>query len=122
MSEPRELAHECLPGLSRNRQPGDVAIIRVGGFGLFATGVIAFPPIKRSDWKNRFGAAIEKIRLIEPPVSLAAVERFVPVLTWAKYPRNITTPPRKVAEILLLLIERRRKQKYPEAIDRQESD
>ncbi len=98
---------------------GDDVIIHVGKFGLFATAVIASPPIKRSDWRNRYGAAIEKIRLIEPPVSLAAVKRFVPDVTWARYPRSITTPSRKVAVKLLLLIERRRKQKCPEAIDRQ---
>lgn len=99
--------------------PGDIVIIHVGGFGLFATGVIASPASRRSDWKNRYGAAIEKVRLIEPPISLAAVRRFVPALTWAKYPRSITTPPRRVADKLLSLVAKRRRRKYPEVIDRQ---
>jgi len=91
---------------------GDAAVVYIGGLGFFATAHIASTPIQRKDWKNRFGAALDSIRLIEPPISLGAIQRSVPRLKWAAYPRSITTPEIKVAEQITDLIKRRRTAKW----------
>jgi hypothetical protein len=40
---------------------------------------------------------------------LAAIQRHIPDLEWANYPRSITTPPPEVAERIRALISTRKK-------------
>ena len=89
----------------------------MGGYGFFATGRITSQPKPRSDWRNRYGARVSTIRLIKPAISLAAIQRSVPELTWANYPRSITTPTPEIAEQVRALIARRRKAGLPEDLD-----
>jgi 5-methylcytosine-specific restriction endonuclease McrA len=88
---------------------GDEVVVYIGGYGFFATGRIASRSKPRKDWPNRYGAGVGSIKLIEPPISLAAIRRLVPELTWAKYPRSITTPGSDVADKVRELIRGRRK-------------
>ena len=71
----------------------------------------------RSDWPNRYGAALTSVRLINPAISLAAIRRAVPDLTWAVYPRSITSPSPEVAEQVRALIAKRRKTGLPDLDD-----
>jgi len=77
---------------------GDDVVIYVGGFGFFATARIDSKPRPRQDWRNRYGAALRDERLIQPAISLGAIRRGAPSLTWANYPRSITTPPLHIAD------------------------
>src|SRR5580700_729016 len=79
---------------------GDDVVVFIGGYGFYATGVVHSAPLPRPDWANRYGAAIASIRLIDPAISLASIQRHVPRLTWANYPRSITTPPPEVADTI----------------------
>jgi hypothetical protein len=88
---------------------GDEVVIFISGDGFFATARIGSLPKRRTDWKNRYGACLTSIRLIQPPISLGVIRRKIPALTWAKYPRSITTPSSKIAEKIRTLIARRRK-------------
>jgi hypothetical protein len=90
---------------------GDDVVVYVGGLGFFATAQIASTPKPRRDWKNRFGAALGSIKLIEPPISLGAIQKRIPNLRWALYPRSINTPPAKVAAQIRAVISRRRKRR-----------
>src|SRR5690606_2701978 len=76
----------------RQARIGDEVVIYIRGFGFFATAKIAASPRSRPDWPNRYGAALTDVRLIEPSVPLETIRRRLPALTWAKYPRSITTP------------------------------
>jgi hypothetical protein len=96
---------------------GDDVVFYVGGLGLFATGRIASSPRPRRDWARRYGSAVTAIELIRPPVSFAAVRRHVSSLTWSRYPRSITTPPRAVAAALRELIALRRRTGVPDLDD-----
>jgi hypothetical protein len=87
---------------------GDEIVIYIRGFGFFATAQIDSQPRPRAGWKNRYGAGLNSIALIRPPISLAAIRKHVPDLTWALYPRSITTPPPNVAEQIRALIRARR--------------
>lgn len=87
---------------------GDDLVIYVVGHGFYATGTIDGAPRRRKDWKNRFGAALRNLRPIAPPISLATIQRSVPQLAWANYPRSITTPEPRVADRLRKLIADRR--------------
>ncbi|MCX6629534.1 MAG: HNH endonuclease [Candidatus Solibacter sp.] len=89
----------------------------VGGHGLFATARIKSRPKPRTDWENRHGADLESVRLIEPPISLAALRRRVPDLKWANYPRSITTPSHKIVEQIRALIGKRRETGIPDIED-----
>jgi hypothetical protein len=88
---------------------GDEVIIYIGGYGFFATARITAAPKRRKGWKNRYGAEIALVRLIRPPISLGVLRLSVPKLTWAIYPRSITTPASAVASQVRELIRNRRK-------------
>jgi hypothetical protein len=87
---------------------GDDAVICIGGYGLFATAKITTPPKRRLDWPNRYGAGVESVRLIKPPISLDVLQQRLPALKWTIYPRSITTPRPEIAERLWALIHQRR--------------
>ena len=104
----------------KNSNPGDDVVIYIAGYGFFATAKIKSPPKLRSNWlgrTTRYGAALTSIRLIVPAISLGAIARNVPALTWAKYPRSITTPSPDVADIIRDLIHTRRKTGIPDLDD-----
>jgi hypothetical protein len=88
---------------------GDELVIYIRGIGFFATVRVVSQPRPRADWKNRYRADVDSVRLIRPPVSLAAIHRHVPDFGWAKYPRSITTPPPEVADKIRALISGRRR-------------
>ena len=88
---------------------GDEVVIYVGVYGFFATGRIESIPRSRVNWPNRYSADVGAIKLIRPSISLAAIRRHVPELSWARYPRSITTPaPEVAADIRQLVLKRRR--------------
>jgi hypothetical protein len=88
---------------------GDDAVIYVAGFGFFATARIAGSPRPRTDWVNRYGAALDSIDLIDPPVSLGEIRKKLPKLDWAKYPRSVHSLTEKTAFAVRALIAERRK-------------
>ena len=88
---------------------GDELVIHIRGIGFFATARVTSHPRPRTDWKNRYRAEIDSVRLVRPPVSLAVLRRQFPDFGWAKYPRSITTPPVAVAERIRELISERRR-------------
>jgi HNH endonuclease len=96
---------------------GDDAVIYVRGYGFFATARFKSKPKPRPDWPNRYGAGLDFIRLIAPPISLASIRRHVPKLSWAKYPRSITTPTRDIANQVRALISERRRTGTPDLDD-----
>jgi len=96
---------------------GDDVVIFIGGYGFFATAKIASPTRPRKGWRNRYGAALARIRLIRPAISLSTIQRRVPDLEWANYPRSITTPAAKVARKILALIAERRRTHMPDLSD-----
>lgn len=101
----------------KGAKPGDEAVIYIGRFGFFATGRIDSVPVPCEDWPNRYSAAVKGVRLIAPPISLPIIQREVPDLTWANYPRNITTPAEDVAQQIRDLVRRRRTTRLPELND-----
>jgi hypothetical protein len=96
---------------------GDDVVIYVAGYGFFATARINSPPKPRDDWPNRYGAGLGSIRLIQPAISLATIQLRIPDLTWANYPRAITTPAPEVAAQVRKLIQQRRKTGIPDLDD-----
>jgi hypothetical protein len=98
-------------------QIGDDVVIYIGGFGFFATARITSEAKPRTGWRNRYGAGIDSIKLIEPPISLAAIQRHIPRLDWAKYPRSITSPGPELADHLRRLIRERRETRLPDIDD-----
>ncbi|MBS1830208.1 MAG: HNH endonuclease [Acidobacteria bacterium] len=101
----------------KQAKTGDEVVFYVGGYGFFATGTVLSDAAPRRDWAKRYGVRVGKVRLIDPPISLAAIRRQLPQLSWANYPRSITTPPSEVAEEVSELIARRRRTGLPEEID-----
>jgi len=93
---------------------GDDVVIYVGGYGFFAMARVSSSPRPRRDWPNRYGASLTEIRLISPAISLATIQRHIRELTWAKYPRSITTPPPGVASRIEELIRERRRTDMPD--------
>jgi len=93
---------------------GDDVVLYVGGYGFFATGRVGSSPRPRRNWSNRFGAVIEGICLIAPAISLATIRRRIPELTWAIYPRSITTPEPAVARKIRFLVADRRRTGMPD--------
>lgn len=75
---------------------GDDVVVYIGGYGFFATARIKTNATRRTDWKRRYGAGLSSIKLIKPPISLAAIRRHIPKLKWAIYPRSIVTPSEQV--------------------------
>jgi hypothetical protein len=96
---------------------GDEVVINVADNGLFATGRIASPTRPATNWRNRYSAALDSIRLIEPSISLASVKRHISDLAWARYPRSITTPKPNIAKQVRELISERRKTGMPDLDD-----
>lgn len=92
---------------------GDEVVFYVGGFGFFATGDVQSTPKPRANWPNRYGAAIGSIRLIQPPISSASIQRHLPTLKWANYPRSIHTPEPSVGDLIRELIRNRRTKGVP---------
>ncbi|PSH04546.1 MAG: hypothetical protein CXZ00_06925 [Acidobacteria bacterium] len=86
-------------------QPGDEVIIYIGGHGFFAKGRVRSHTLPRPDWQHRYGAKVGSIRLIDPPIPLEAIQRSIPKLTWANYPRSITTPEPQIASQIRSLID-----------------
>jgi len=86
---------------------GDAVVMYLGGSGFFATGQVHSAPKPGADWKNRHGAAIGSIRL-EPRISQASIQRHLPALKWANYPRGIHTPELSNANLITELIRNRR--------------
>lgn len=85
---------------------GDEVVIKVGD-GLFATGRIRSRTKARPDWPRRYGARLEAIKLIKPPISIATLRLRVPDLKWTQYPRSITTPSKQLADQIRELIRKR---------------
>lgn len=101
----------------RSAVPGDDVVVFVAGYGFFATGQVTSQPKSLSDWKNRYGAGLTAIRLIKPAISIATIRRAIPALTWANYPRSITTPAPEVAKHIRALITNRRRTRLPDLDD-----
>jgi hypothetical protein len=101
----------------RSATLGDDVVIYVSGYGFFATAKINTPTKPRTDWKNRYGAGLNSIRLIQPAISLESIKRHVPKLTWANYPRSITSPSANIANEIRALIKERRKTRIPDLDD-----
>ncbi len=101
----------------KSAMPGDDVVIYVTGYGFFATAVLNSSPQPRKDWHNRYGAGLTSISLIEPSISLATIRRKIPVLTWAIYPRSITTPDANIAAKVHQIINQRRKTGLPDLDD-----
>jgi hypothetical protein len=97
---------------------GDEVVIYIAGYGFFATGRVNSFPKPRDDWPNRYGANLGSIKLIRPAISLATIQLRIPLLTWANYPRSITTPAPDVVVQIRKLIEKRRKTGIPDLDDR----
>src|SRR5688572_29372301 len=81
----------------KSAQAGDDVVIYVAGYGFFATARVASRATRRQDWKRRYVAALDRIALIEPPISIGVVQKRLPQLRWANYPRSITTVSPKIA-------------------------
>jgi hypothetical protein len=92
-------------------------VIFVGSYGFWATAKIASKPNPHQNWRNRYGASLTSLRLIEPGISLPTIRRHVPDLSWAIYPRSITTPGPEVAVQVRALISMRRKTRLPDIDD-----
>lgn len=84
---------------------GDEVAIFVPGIELFATAEVDSEPVKRENWANRYGGGLRRIRLISTPVPLDEIKRRVRGLTWANYPRSITTPSLRICARLQSLID-----------------
>jgi hypothetical protein len=95
----------------------DHVVIFIGGYGFFATARIKSKPVPRPDWPNRYGAGLKSIRLIKPAISIATIQRHIPTLIWANYPRSITTPRPTEATQVEKLISERRKTGLPDLFD-----
>lgn len=100
----------------REAIPGDDVVFFIPGFGFYATGVIDGNPVPRKGWKNRYKSPVRGIRLIDPPISLSVILAEVPELSWARYPRSITSPDTAVSEAVRELIQRRRSGKLSEKV------
>ena len=98
----------------KHATPGDDVVMYVGGYGFFATATITSEPKPRDDWPNRYSAGLTAIELIEPAISLDAIILHVPSLTWANYPRSITTPDSNVASEIRRLIQKHRTKQTPD--------
>lgn len=101
----------------KDSEPGDDAVIYIGGYGFYATATVSSLAKPRDGWPNRYGVALTDFKLIEPAISLRAIQRHIPKLTWANYPRSITTPTDDVANQIRKLVQHRRKSGLPDLDD-----
>ena len=92
---------------------GDEVVIFIGGIGFFATGEVTSTPRPDRSRPGRYSAGVTSIRLIDPPISLSAIIRAIPGLTWTVYPRSYTTPSNKIANKIRKLIADRRATRLP---------
>jgi HNH endonuclease len=89
----------------KSAEPGDDAVIYVGR-ALFATARVTRRASRRPDWGPRaYGAALDSIQLIKPPVPIGVIKKRVIGLKWANYPRGVTTPPLVVASQIRELVQ-----------------
>ena len=90
---------------------GEEVVINLGRQGLFAKGRVASRPVPREGWNRRYGAWLDSIQLIEPPISLEELRKQIKELKWARYPRSITTPSvaisRRIRDLINLPVEDR---------------
>jgi len=93
----------------KKAQIGDMVVIFIGNFGFYATGIINSIPEKAEDWKNRYSSLINKITLLQPPISPGIILEQIPELAWARYPKNITTVDKEVADKILDIIKYRKR-------------
>jgi hypothetical protein len=100
--------HAKLWTVPKSAAIGDEVVINIGGHGLFATGRIASQTKRRTDLKNRYGASLDSVALIVPPISMADVQHHIPDLKWASYPRSIATPSAELSQRILGLVWTRR--------------
>lgn len=82
--------------------PGDEILFLIEPDGLFARGVVASEPSREHSflehWPGRYGAEVEQVALLDPPIpTKLLVERF-PAWGWPTYPRNYVTVPAEVAD------------------------
>jgi hypothetical protein len=101
----------------RSANIGDDVVIYIAGYGFFATAKINTETKPRTNWKHRYGAGLHSIRLIQPAISLETIKRHVPKLTWAKYPRSITSPSTNISNQIRALIKERRRTRTPDLDD-----
>ncbi len=103
----------------KSAKVGDEVVVFILGLGFFATAkVTSTPEPCGRNRPNRYCAGLTSIRLIEPAISLSAIEHEIPELTWTTYPRSYTTPPPSVARRIKKLISKRRMTGLPSLDDR----
>ena len=95
-------------------KPGDEVVIYVGPLGFFATARVTSHSKPRPDQLNRYGASLDSVQLIEPPISLGSIQHNVPKLKWTNFPRSITTLSEPIAAQIRTLIDRRKKTGLPD--------
>jgi hypothetical protein len=88
----------------------EAVVVFIPGVGMYATAKVKSRPVVRKGWHNRYGAVIGSVQLINPPISLGVIQREIPELSWARYPRGIKTAPPVVSEKIRSLIDSRRKE------------
>lgn len=98
---------------------GDEVVVFILRIGFFATAkATSTPEPCGRNRPKRYCAGLTSIRLIEPAISLSAIEHEIPELTWTKYPRSYTTPPAPVAKRIRKLISNRRMTGLPRLDDK----
>lgn len=103
--------------IPKSAKPDDEVVIYIGPYGFYATGIVKTIPEPRPDWRNRHGAVLTSIKLIEPAISIAAIRRKIPGLKWANYPRSVTTPNSEIAAQIREIITKRRTSGIPDLDD-----
>lgn len=101
----------------KDAKVGDPVVIYVTGFGFFATAVLCGKTAPRRDSPNPYWAALSEIELIRPAISRREIQRKVPELAWANYPRSIHTVSGTLAVKLEELIRQRRRSGLPDLND-----
>src|SRR5262249_16819018 len=101
----------------KNASVGVVVVFNLEVCFFSPTATIKSSSRPRPGWRNRYGAALTTIKLIQPAISLGSIRRHIPTLTWAIYPRSITTPDVATSEKIRELIRSRRKTRTPDIDD-----
>ncbi len=103
----------------KSAKVGDEVVVFILGIGFFSIAkVTSTPEPCGRNRPNRYCAGLASIRLIEPAISLSAIEHEIPELTWTTYPRSYTTPPALVATRIKKLIANRRMTGLPRLDDK----